>query len=70
MAASLQWTEPLTVRQQQWQTKDIPEIKTFLRLFGKWLLLLGVPSLVAIYYFMPTELPHVVGIAHDWILRK
>jgi len=59
MAAVLQWTEPIAARRWRWQTVELPEVKKILWLFAKWSLLLGLPTLLLVYRFAPTEFPRV-----------
>lgn len=60
MAATLEWKEPMAVCQWRWRTQSAPELRLFFRLFVKWIVILSVPTLGFVYWYAPTELPHVV----------
>lgn len=79
----LEWTEPVAVRQWEWQTQNLPVTKKLFRLFAQWSLLLSVPAFVFVYQVAPTELAHTTiaflalailqplhVVAHLWIQRK
>jgi hypothetical protein len=62
MIHGLEWTEPVAVRQWQWQTQGLPQIKNLFGLFAKWSLLLGIPALLILYRVAPTELPRTASV--------
>lgn len=57
MIAGLQWTEPVVVRQWQWQTQGLSEAKKLFWFFAKWVFVLCIPVLFFVYRVSPPELP-------------
>jgi hypothetical protein len=56
MAALIKWKEPRSVSNWQLKHETVPEFMNLSRLFWKWSLILGIPVLVATWYWLPQSM--------------
>ncbi len=57
--ALVKWTTPKVVRRYEWQTEGKPQLLRLAWYAAKWTLLLGLPTLYAIWHFAPTDMHRV-----------
>lgn len=55
----LTWEKPAVVTEWEWRNEFMPQIKDLFRLWVKWSILLGIPTLAAIYFVAPDMLLRV-----------
>ena len=52
----LTWEKPSVVTEWEWQNEGVPQAENLYRLWIKWSILLGVPTLCTAYYIAPESL--------------
>ena len=49
----LAWEKPATVTEWEWRNEGVPQIKDLYRIWVKWSIILGIPTLITIYVLAP-----------------